>query len=655
MSAPAAEGVVAGFRGEQRSFARAASSAFGAAEFASGFDGPQLPPLRLRASCGGGAIASPCSSSSSDTFVSMRSTPSETLNPCGLWSPPRAPSEASEFGTAREYDTTDPFFGDNWLHDNHLFHGKPESEGSEGEDKFIVGDDVSLPRNEMQELSDGCGHRHVHRDRIADSDRCAEVNACSSPPCGCCYGEKENDEELVRDSCSAVYGRYQIMDDHTELLDECVAEAFRFRLTAFDDAGDCLVDFKKADGDGLDLSALEKELQMLTPYLADADALENTGLQHDFIGNEKLDVRMVTNEEIADAEEFLKDSYSIHPFPESSDPLDVYGVEDFVTADTNVQNSTIHKIQEDPKVDPALSKFYQEYEVFDLKIFHRKNRTGFEENKEFPIVMDSVIAGRYRVTEYLGSAAFSKVVRAHDLQTGVDEHLFIVTELLRANLYEFQKYNQESGDEVYFSLPRIQAIARQCLEALVYLHHLNIVHCDLKPENILLKSYSRCEIKVIDLGSSCFMSDNLNLYIQSRSYRSPEVILGLPYDQKIDIWSLGCILAELYTGEVLFPNESIPIILARMIGTIGPIDMEMLALGQETEKYFTDDYDLFHKNEETGQLEYLIPEKSSLRRHLQCPDKKFVDFLSYLLQINPRKRPTAIEALQHRWLSVVYS
>ena len=51
--------------------------------------------------------------------------------------------------------------------------------------------------------------------------------------------------------------------------------------------------------------------------------------------------------------------------------------------------------------------------------------------------------------------------------------------------------------------------------------------------------------------------------------------------------------------QVLFPNESIPIILARMIGTIGPIDMEMLELGQETHKYFTDDYDLFTKNEVT--------------------------------------------------------
>lgn len=88
----------------------------------------------------------------------------------------------------------------------------------------------------------------------------------------------------------------------------------------------------------------------------------------------------------------------------------------------------------------------------------------------------------------------------------------------------------------------------------MYLHHLRIIHCDLKPENILIKSYSRCEIKVIDLGSSCFLLDNLSLYVQSRSYRAPEVILGLPYDQKIDIWSLGCILAELYTGDVCFPS-----------------------------------------------------------------------------------------------------
>ena len=73
---------------------------------------------------------------------------------------------------------------------------------------------------------------------------------------------------------------------------------------------------------------------------------------------------------------------------------------------------------------------------------------------------------------------------------------------------------------------------------------------DLKPENILVKSYNRWEVKVIDLGSSCFETDHLCSYVQSRSYRAPEVILGLPYDKKIDIWSLGCILAELCTGNV---------------------------------------------------------------------------------------------------------
>jgi len=132
------------------------------------------------------------------------------------------------------------------------------------------------------------------------------------------------------------------------------------------------------------------------------------------------------------------------------------------------------------------------------------------------------------------------------------EHLFIVTELLRDNLYEYSKYNREQEKKAYFSIPRLQIITKQILTALSYIHDLKLIHCDLKPENILIKSYSRSEIKVIDFGSSCFIHDHLSSYVQSRSYRAPEVILGCSYDYKIDIWSLGCILAELLTGYVLF-------------------------------------------------------------------------------------------------------
>ncbi|MGB1101431.1 MAG: protein kinase domain-containing protein, partial [Pontimonas sp.] len=94
----------------------------------------------------------------------------------------------------------------------------------------------------------------------------------------------------------------------------------------------------------------------------------------------------------------------------------------------------------------------------------------------------------------------------------------------------------------------------QLLLALTYLAkpELDIIHCDLKPENILLRQPHRSAIKLIDFGSSCKSKDRLYTYIQSRFYRSPEVILGLPYSKAIDMWSLGCVLVEMTTGSPLF-------------------------------------------------------------------------------------------------------
>ncbi|KAJ4819764.1 Protein kinase superfamily protein [Rhynchospora pubera] len=624
-----------------------------------------LPPLRMSPP----SHAASSSDNDDEAFVSMHSSPGTGLqNPYGMWSPVEARSETSssdmEFGTAREYNNSSEFFNESsWWYDESLTRGPCKAD--ESKDKFVTSTDS------------GTGN-------CEDGAESGTVYNCNSPLCDCCKGRGKKGNPS-----GAVYERYKIMDDSTEIL-------YEFGLGE-ENGRDVVL-----EGDTLRDAGL-KELEIVASYMADSAAFADL--------ESELEVKINKNCESTndvEIEHVPKGSHTELGTSSDNEDVDVaFEMGDFgpLNGDGDVKDlgrKNAEEVEEkETSVELALSNFMKEYEIFDLRIIHRKNKTGFEENKDFPIILNSVIAGRYYVTEYLGSAAFSKVIQAHDLQTGMDvclkiikndkdffdqsldeikllkfvnkydpsdehhilrlydyfyyqEHLFIVTELLRANLYEFQKYNQESGGEVYFSIPRIQAIARQCLEALVYLHKLRIMHCDLKPENILIKSYSRCEIKVIDLGSSCFVTDNLCLYVQSRSYRAPEVILGLPYDQRIDIWSLGCILAELYTGEVLFPNDSVAMMLARIIGIIAPIDMEMLVLGQETSKYFTDDYDLFHKNEETDQLEYLVPEKSSLQQHLQSSDTKFVDFISHLLQINPRRRPTAEEALQHQWLSFSY-
>lgn len=158
------------------------------------------------------------------------------------------------------------------------------------------------------------------------------------------------------------------------------------------------------------------------------------------------------------------------------------------------------------------------------------------------------------------------------------EHLILVSELLKDNLYEYGKFLKETGQASYFTLPRIRLIASQCLEALSFIHSLGLMHCDIKvvckrntkrggithagkpsvsskhqpidpfilpspclrlvhpnqthiahlhshppqhthntetqPENIVIKSYSRVQVKIIDFGSSCFQTDHLTSYIQ---------------------------------------------------------------------------------------------------------------------------------------------
>ncbi|PWA51106.1 dual specificity tyrosine-phosphorylation-regulated kinase 3 [Artemisia annua] len=106
--------------------------------------------------------------------------------------------------------------------------------------------------------------------------------------------------------------------------------------------------------------------------------------------------------------------------------------------------------------------------------------------------------------------------------------------------------------------------------------------------------------------------------------------------------------------QVLFQNDSPATLLARVIGIISPIGQDMLVKGRDTYKYFSKNHMLYDRNQDTNRLEYLIPKKTSLRHRLPMGDQGFIDFVSHLLEINPKKRPSATEALKHPWLSYPY-
>ncbi|XP_050408114.1 dual specificity tyrosine-phosphorylation-regulated kinase 4 [Patella vulgata] len=223
-------------------------------------------------------------------------------------------------------------------------------------------------------------------------------------------------------------------------------------------------------------------------------------------------------------------------------------------------------------------------------------------------------------------------------------HLCIVFELMGMNLYELIKKNNFQG----FSIALIRRFAFALLQCLKVLQREKIIHCDLKPENILLRQRGQSSIKVIDFGSSCYEHQRVYTYIQSRFYRSPEVILGLPYSMPIDMWSFGCILAELYSGYPLFPGENEVEQLACIMEVLNPPPQNILDAATRRRLFF----------DSKGNPRCITNSKGKKRRvgsrelhqAIKTSDATFLDFIKKCLEWDPAMRMTPDEALQHDWI-----
>ncbi|KAL1789337.1 RAD51-associated protein 1 isoform X1 [Sigmodon hispidus] len=198
--------------------------------------------------------------------------------------------------------------------------------------------------------------------------------------------------------------------------------------------------------------------------------------------------------------------------------------------------------------------WYLGLEAKKLKVVPEKfSKTSFDdEHGSYMKVLHDHIAYRYEVLDIIGKGSFGQVAKCLDHKNNELVALKIIRNKKRINLYELMKNNSFQG----FSLSIVRRFTLSVLKCLQMLYVEKIIHCDLKPENIVLYQRGQVTVKVIDFGSSCYEHQKVYTYIQSRFYRSPEVILGHPYNMAIDMWSLGCIMAELYTGYPLFPGEN---------------------------------------------------------------------------------------------------
>lgn len=248
-----------------------------------------------------------------------------------------------------------------------------------------------------------------------------------------------------------------------------------------------------------------------------------------------------------------------------------------------------------------------------------------------------------------------------------DGHIIIVEPLLFRSLFEGIYQNRPVSQ----LLGTIRNVMEQILQGIQFLHDNGIIHCDIKPDNVLFDNENMDNLLIIDLGSASTTPSGFGDYIQSRFYRSPEVILKLSYTNKIDIWSAGCIAAELFLDFAIFAAKTEYDTIHSQIALLGEIPDYLIQQSKQYWKFFdittqgyrpkTDPNDVLINDhfyntifQEIGptSLENLIMNHCELETEedvnlVSC----FSHFCYSLLQFDPAQRLSAKQALTHPFIT----
>ncbi|UKJ87695.2 serine-threonine protein kinase [Theileria orientalis] len=266
--------------------------------------------------------------------------------------------------------------------------------------------------------------------------------------------------------------------------------------------------------------------------------------------------------------------------------------------------------------------------------------------------------------------AESHCVVLHDNFMYRNRNMCLVFENLGPSLYDFLEKNDFKG----FFIADIQKMAYQLLKGLSFLRKKRLIHTDIKPENILLvsgkndfievpfprsatgmmtKRPATSDIKLIDFGSAIYEDEYHSSIINTRQYRAPEVILDVGWSYSSDLWSLGCTLMELYTGNLLFRTHSHMEHLAMMEKIIGPFPDNMIVSARKShgKDYVAADSPKLNwpDGAKSKSSIYRVDECRPLLDLVKPEHRVFGEFIRYILNLDPSKRPTPEEAMEHQF------